>query len=600
MADSIEESTISSRDDNSGVKRFVAEKKDPTQEPNQNGPTVGDEEYITGLKRLVVVGACTMATFLLMLDISIVATAIPKIADQFHSLPDIGWYGSSYLLAFCAVQPLSGRIYNQFPTKLTYMTFIAIFELGSLLSGVADSSDMLIIGRAVAGIGASGLMNGGLTIIRFSVPMEKTASNLLDPTQSGLVNIENLPAAQLGILLGPLIGGALTEYATWRWCFYINLPLGALVVLALFFIRIPDHRVSSEIKVGLLPILHSFDLVGFAIFSGTAIMLLIAVEWGGNKYPWDSATIIGLFCGSASALVFFLFWEHRKGMEALLPLSILKQRIVWTSCLHMFFICANMMTTSYYMAVYFQAVRDKSPTMSGVYLLPSVLSQMAFGIIAGILVTRLGYYLPWAIASGALATIGTGLLTTLSPTTSAVRWIFFQIIAGAGRGMGLQMPVIAVQTSLPPSSISLGVTAVIFAQQLGPALFLSLAQTILSSTLESSLPAALTKLSDTANIPTSPMYIENIIDAGATGFRNVVSGKEVGAVVSAYCEAVDRIFYMGTGAAGCAFLVALGMGWRSVKIGREKEDMRGGGGEDGGDVEGGDAGLVKETRKAEV
>jgi len=156
-------------------------------------------------------------------------------------------------------------------------------------------------------------------------------------------------------------------------------------VLALYFIRIPDHRLPSDIKPKLLPILQSFDLVGFAIFAGTAIMLLLAVEWGGNKYTWNNATIIGLFCGSASALVVFLVWEHRKGMKALLPLDILKQRIVWTSCLHMFFICANMMTTSYYMAVYFQAVRDKSPTMSGVYLLPSVLSQMALGIIAGIL-----------------------------------------------------------------------------------------------------------------------------------------------------------------------------------------------------------------------
>ncbi|PVH76182.1 efflux pump [Cadophora sp. DSE1049] len=549
---------MSSRDDDTGVKKSLARKNDSIQEQNPEGLSVGHKRYITGLKRLIVVGACTMATFLLMLDISIVATAIPKITDQFHSLPDIGWYGSSYLLAFCAVQPLSGRIYNQFPTKLTYMAFIAIFELGSLLSGVANSSDMLIIGRAVAGIGASGLMNGGLTIIRFSVPMEKTATYL-----GGMIS-----TAQLGILLGPLIGGALTEFATWRWCFYINLPLGALVVIALFFIRIPDHRLHSDIKTGLLLILHSFDLLGFAIFAGTAIMLLVAVEWGGNKYFWNSATIIGLFCGSASALVLFLLWERRKGMEALLPLSILKQRIVWTSCLHMFFICANMMTTSYYMAVYFQAVRDKSPTMSGVYLLPSVLSQMAFGVIAGILVTRLGYYLPWAIASGALATIGTGLLTTLSPTTSAFKWIFFQIIAGAGRGMGIQMPIIAVQTSLPPPSISLGVTTVVFSQQLGPALFLSLAQTILSSILKSQLPSVLSKLSNTT-IPTTD--IQNIINAGATGFRDVVGESEVQGVVKVYCEAVDRVFYMGTGAAGCAFLVAWGMGWRSVKRGKGKE-----------------------------
>ncbi|KAH6704108.1 hypothetical protein BKA61DRAFT_182631 [Leptodontidium sp. MPI-SDFR-AT-0119] len=153
--------------------------------------------------------------------------------------------------------------------------------------------------------------------------MEKTATYL-----GALIS-----TAQLGILLGPLIGGSLTEYVSWRWCFYINLPVGALVILSLCFINIPDRRPPSEIKTGLQAIVTSFDLPGFAIFAGTAIMLLFAVEWGVSRYPWKSAVVIGLFCASAATLVLFLFWEHRKGEAALLPLSIIRQRIVWTSCL---------------------------------------------------------------------------------------------------------------------------------------------------------------------------------------------------------------------------------------------------------------------------
>ncbi|KAH6712135.1 major facilitator superfamily-domain-containing protein [Leptodontidium sp. MPI-SDFR-AT-0119] len=550
-----------------GHESFLAEKDGVPQNSTPDEPIVEEGEYITGLKLFVVVCACIMATFLMLLDVSIVATAIPQITNHFHSLPDIGWYGSAYLLSCCAFQPLSGRIYNQFPTKSTYMIFIAVFEFGSLLSAVAVSSNMLIVGRAVAGIGASGLLNGGLTIIRASVPMEKTATYL-----GALIS-----TAQLGILLGPLIGGSLTEYVSWRWCmfsspfsmsittrlykgFYINLPVGALVILSLCFINIPDRRPPSEIKTGLQAILTSFDLPGFAIFAGTAIMLLFAVEWGGSRYPWKSAVVIGLFCGSAATLVLFLFWEHRKGEAALLPLSIIRQRIVWTSCLQTFFICANMTTTSYYMAVYFQAVRDKSPTTSGVYLLPAILSQMLFGITAGVLVTRLGYYLPWAIASGALATIGTGLLTTLAPTSSTAKWVFFQIIAGAGRGMGIQMPIVAVQNHLPPPSISLGLAFVVFSQQLGPALFLSFAQTILSATLKSKLPSAIPGID-----------VQTVLNTGATGFRDVVKEADVKAVVRVYSDAVDNVFVLITAASGCAFLAAWGMGWRSVKKVKEKD-----------------------------
>jgi len=166
--------------------------------------------------------------------------------------------------------------------------------------------------------------------------------------------------------------------------FFINLPIGGVVFLALIFIHIPDRRPKSEIKTGLPAILHSFDLPGFAIFASAAIMFLLAIEWGGTTYRWGSATVIGLFCGAAGALVVFLLWEHRRGDTAMLPLSMLSQRIVWSSCLTYFFICSNLLVTSFYMAIYFQAVRGTSPTMSGVYLLPSILSQMLFAMFSGV------------------------------------------------------------------------------------------------------------------------------------------------------------------------------------------------------------------------
>jgi len=167
--------------------------------------------------------------------------------------------------------------------------------------------------------------------------------------------------------------------------FYINLPVGGLVGVLIFSIRIPDKRIKSQVKTTLPAILHSLDLPGIGLFAPTAIMFLLALEWGGNKYNWGSATIIGLFCGSAGMLVVFLVWEWKRGDTAMIPLSMLKRRIVWMSCVTLFFISANMLITSYYMAIYFQSIRGKSPMLSGVYILPSILSQMFCSVGSGIL-----------------------------------------------------------------------------------------------------------------------------------------------------------------------------------------------------------------------
>ena len=176
-------------------------------------------EYISGAKLLAAVASVTLVVFLMMLDTSIIGTAIPAITNEFHSLPDVGWYGASYLLASSALQPSTGKLYQYTNSKHTFLSFLGIFELGSLLCAVAQSSKMLIVGRAVAGLGSSGLINGALTIIAACLPIDKR------PIYIGIM----MGFSQIGIVIAPIIGGAFTEYVTWRWCFYINLPAGAVV-----------------------------------------------------------------------------------------------------------------------------------------------------------------------------------------------------------------------------------------------------------------------------------------------------------------------------------------------------------------------------------
>ncbi|KAJ5678219.1 uncharacterized protein N7477_003852 [Penicillium maclennaniae] len=524
--------------------RAAADDLDRKFQGVQKSSKDGERIYLTGVKLAMVTTAVTLVSFLVLLDTSIIVTAIPRITTQFHSLEDLGWYGSSYQIASACLQPLAGRVYTNFKSKWTYLVFFFIFELGSLLCGLATSSKMLIVARAVAGLGSSGLMNGGLTIIASSVPLHRS------PTLIGII----MGFCQLGVAFGPLLGGAFTEYTTWRWCFYINLPIGALVAVMLLFVEIPDQAEKPPIKAAMQTTMHKLDLIGFVLFAPAAIQLLLALEYGGNKYPWGSATVIGLFCGAAGTFALFLYWEYRQGDRAMIPLAMIGQRTVWASCLVMLTLFAIVLCASYYLPVYFQAIKNASPLMSGVYILPSILSQLAFAVTSGALIGKFGYYLPWAVFSGIATAIGSGLTSTFTASTPVGKWVGYQIILGAGRGAGFQTPIIAIQNTLPPSQVSVGMSILMFTQTLSGAVFLTFADVIFSTGLKTLIP-----------IDAPNMSPEIVIAAGATGIRAVVSSDNLPGVLKAYAKSVDHVFYMSASLGIVGMVFALGMGWKDVR-----------------------------------
>ncbi|KAI1443547.1 MFS multidrug transporter [Annulohypoxylon stygium] len=507
-------------------------------------------EYVKGSRLASILVAVTLAYFLAMLDTSIVATAIPRITTEFHSLSDVGWYGSAYQLASCSLQPLSGRIYTNFSTKWTFLGFFLVFEFGSAICGAAKSSAMFTVGRAFAGMGASGILNGSLTIWTASVSPQK-----LPVLQSTLVAI-----GQLGVALGPLLGGALTQFTTWRWCFYINLPVGAVVGALLLLIQIPEITQKQGLQIlrngGLIRIL---DLVGFIIFAPAAVMFFLALEFGGNRYAWDSSIVIGLLCGSVATFAVFLVWEWRKGPEAMVPFELLRVRIQWCASLLMFAFLGMMFVVAYYLPIYLQAVKGDSPFMSGVHNLPTILSQVIMVLVGGFVVQRIGYYLPSVILGTTLASVGSGLLSTLQVSTSVGRWVGYQVIYGLGVGMVVQMPFIAIQTLIPRPNIPSALAILIFTQYFGAALFVTSAQSIFNNSMR-------TILSKTA----PEVDIESIMASGATAVRSLVFGQELDKVLVAYARSVDCVMYLAAALGAVALGFGCGLGWKDIRKGRRE------------------------------
>ena len=231
---------------------------------------------------------------------------------------------------------------------------------------------MFVVGRAIAGVGASGISTGALTIISAVLPPLKQAKFL------GI----NMGLGQLGLALGPIVGGLFTEYVSWRWCFYINLPIGAVVGVCLILFRIPEPEPKAPALKVLGTAVKALDIPGFFLISPAAIMFLMALQYGGNQYAWNSSVVIGLLVGAAVTLVLFLFWERRKGDEAMMPFSMLSHRIVWSAAGNMFFLMASVLVADFYLAIYFQAVHDDSPVMSGVHMLPTTLGIVIFTMVS--------------------------------------------------------------------------------------------------------------------------------------------------------------------------------------------------------------------------
>ncbi|KAJ6570110.1 major facilitator superfamily domain-containing protein [Mycena vulgaris] len=505
-----------------------------------------EDEYPHGLKLGLLTLALCLSVFLVALvHRTILATAIPKITDQFKSLDDVGWYGSSYLLATAATQLLFGKFYAFFPIKWVYITAIVIFEAGSLLCGAAPNSNALIIGRTIAGLGSAGIFTGALIIIAHSVPLTKR------PMYTGLM------AGMYGIssVAGPLMGGAFTDKVTWRWCFYINLPIGGVALLVMIFLFKMPKSAHHERKTGSwLELINQFDPWGTLVFIPAIISLLLALQWGGSKYEWKNGRIIGLFVVFGVLIIAFLAIQSWKQEAATVPPRIFKTRSIWSGAWFSLCLGSGFFILVFYMPIWFQAVKGVSAVKSGIDNLPMILSLVIGSLFSGGLITAFGYYTPFLIVSTVFMTVGAGLLSTLTPNAPSAHWIGYQIIFGLGVGFGMQTPIIAAQAVLELADVPIGTSIIMFVQTLGGALFVSIGNNVFANKLQSGL---------IAQVPgVSPALV---LSVGATSLKDAVDPQYLPAVLQVYNDALMSAFYVSIAMSGLSLVGALSMKWGSIK-----------------------------------
>ncbi|TDZ13443.1 Efflux pump roqT [Colletotrichum spinosum] len=498
------------------------------------------EECVEGWPLAFLVMGICLVVFSISVDRTILTTAVPYITSEFQSTADIGWYGSAYLLTACAFQPVYGRVFMLFSIKWSYMLALFMFLVGSLVCAVAPSSIVLIVGRAVAGFGSAGILTGSFVVVATAVPLR------LRPIYTAIVGL----MFAFGATVGPLLGGVFTDLVTWRWCFYMNLPIGGLTLLIFlaFFHPSPAPR---PFRQTLLSRLLDLDVVGNLLLLGACVMLFLALEHTTQGSPWSSTPVVGLLSGAAATAVVFAAWQWWKQDGALIPPAVVTQRTVLSSCVAAFCIYGALLLHAYFLPIWFQAVRGESAIGSGVAMIPYVATNAVFSLLAGVFVSVVGYFVPPAVFGSVVGTVGCGVLRLLSPSTPTAHWIGFQVLVSAGFGMAIQQGFTAVQAVLPPDEIAIGTAAVVASQSLGGAVFVSVGNALFQNQLlRDAVPG---------------VDVRAVLEAGATAFRTEVPADLLPALLEVYNGALRVAFTAAIPLAGVAAIASCWMEWRSVR-----------------------------------
>jgi len=416
-------------------------------------PDDGTVAALTHRQILLIFSGLMLGMFLAALDQTIVGTALPTIVNSLHGLNHMSWVVTAYLLTSTISTPLYGKLSDQFGRKGIFQFAIVVFLIGSALAGLSQNMLELIAFRGIQGIGAGGLMAMAMTII----------ADVVSPRERGRYQGYFGAVFALSSIAGPLLGGVFTTYLSWRWIFYINLPIGivALVVTSAV-LKLPFRRQS-----------HRIDYLGAALMMVGVTAALLVTVWGGTQYAWASPPILGMGLLSATFLGAFVVWEHYAA-EPILPPSLFRIGVFRTASTASFLLSMVMFGAIIYLPLYLQLVDGVSIMVSGLLMVPLMLGLLASSVVSGQIVSRTGRYKPMPIIGSLMVTLGMWLLSHLGLHTSHLAMSAYVIVLGAGMGMTMQIMILATQNAVPVDAIGTGTAAVTFFRSLGGAFGTSL------------------------------------------------------------------------------------------------------------------------------
>ncbi|KIJ39864.1 hypothetical protein M422DRAFT_230422 [Sphaerobolus stellatus SS14] len=402
------------------------------------------------------------------LDSTVVSTALPTITAFFHAGTISSWVPSATLLTSTAFQPIYGRLSDIFGRKATLTAAICLFMLGNLCAGFARNINQLIAFAAISGAGGGGIITVAQVVMSDVVSLRDRGK------YQGIIG----GFVALRYAIGPLIGGALAEKVTWRWCFWITLPLSAVSAGIILFV-LPLKPVRGDLKDKLL----SIDYMGTILTLGGCVLILLPLIWGGVTFPWVSGTVLGTLLGGIALVAIFCLWEWKGAKIPIVPMRIFRHATVCGVCITIFINGFIFWTSLFYLPQFFQTVVGYSPIRSGIFILPILIGQTVTSFLVGVLISKTGRYRAIVYSGFGLWAIGCGCLSTLNVKSSKAVQVVFMLLSGIGAGQTLQTTTVAVQASVARKDMSVVTAVRNFLRYVGGALSLAVASSIINNGL---------------------------------------------------------------------------------------------------------------------
>jgi EmrB/QacA subfamily drug resistance transporter len=478
----------------------------------------------TAPRRNVIFAAVLLGMLLAALDQTIVATALPTVVADLGGAGHQSWVVTSYLLASTIVTAVVGKLGDLFGRKSIFVVAVSFFLLGSILCGLAGSMTMLVASRALQGIGGGAIMVTATAVIGEVIPLRERG------------RYQGALGAVFGVttVIGPLLGGFFTDQLSWRWAFWINVPV-AVVVVAVAVAAIPNFGKAAR---------PSIDYAGILFVGLGATGLTLATSWGGSTYPWGSPTIIGLFVGSVAALALFVVVELR-AKEPILPIRLFGDPVFSVCCVLSFVVGFAMLGALTFLPTFMQFVDGVSATVSGLHTLPMVVGLLATSMSSGVIVGRTGRYKVFPVAGTAVMAVGFVLLSRMGPDTSTVLQSVYLLVLGAGIGMCMQVLILIVQNTVDFADLGVATSGVTFFRTIGSSFGAAIFGSLFANFLKSRVADALAQSGAPPTAAQSPEALHQLPhDAAAP-------------VVAAYADALDRVFLFATPVAVVGFVLAL-------------------------------------------